>query len=353
MAEKANLSEATDSPSADAPDGLKWALIGASWIAGDFLIDAIRAHPGSSVVGVVSASQERAETFKEKHDLEAAWTDLEVALNDPTVEAVYVSTTNELHYPQVLAAAAAGRHVLCEKPLALNLAEAIEMRDACAEAGVVMATNHAFRDHTTLRTMRRLVADGAIGRPLSAHAFHGVQLPPFLQSWRLERSEAGAGVLYDLTVHAADNLRFLLDGEVDSVVCEVANQGVAAGEIEDTAAGVLRFGSALATFQDSYTVHHAETTLEIHGTEGSLLGRGVISMLPAGDVLLRRNGVEEPVDTGAPESPFRRTVREFTAAARGRGRPSASGDDGVRSLAVSLAARESAETGRRVAVPAT
>ena len=109
---------------------------------------------------------------------------VEALLADPAVDAVYISTTNELHREQTLAAAAAGKHVLCEKPLALTLADAREMVAACREAGVVMGTNHHLRNAATHRAMREAIAAGRIGQPLAARVFHAVFLPPHLQGWR-------------------------------------------------------------------------------------------------------------------------------------------------------------------------
>ena len=99
-----------------------WALIGASTIAHEWMIDAIRAQPGNAVVAVLSSQRERAQTYAAAHGIPRAYDDLKALLADPAVHAVYISTTNELHAPQAIAAAAAGKHVLCEKPLALNLA---------------------------------------------------------------------------------------------------------------------------------------------------------------------------------------------------------------------------------------
>jgi len=126
----------------------------------------------------------------------------------------------------VLAAAVAGKHVLCEKPLALTLDDAVAMRDACAAAGVVMGTNHHLRNAATHRTMRRLLGEGAIGRPLAARVFHAVSLPADLRTWRVQRPDAGGGVPLDITVHDADALRFLLDDEVVEVGALTASQGL-------------------------------------------------------------------------------------------------------------------------------
>jgi len=86
------------------------------------------------------------------------------------------------------------------------------------QAGVVMGTNHHLRNAATHRTMRRLIAEGAIGRPLAARVFHAVSLPPRLQGWRVNAPAAGGGVILDITAHDADTLRFVLDDEVDAVL---------------------------------------------------------------------------------------------------------------------------------------
>ena len=100
-----------------------WGLIGASTIARQYMVDAIRAQKGNFVQAVMSSKQERAEKFATDFDIPAAYSSIEALLADPKVKAVYISTTNELHHDQVLAAAAAGKHVLCEKPLALTAIE--------------------------------------------------------------------------------------------------------------------------------------------------------------------------------------------------------------------------------------
>jgi 1,5-anhydro-D-fructose reductase (1,5-anhydro-D-mannitol-forming) len=104
-----------------------WGLIGASTIARQYMLEAIRAQAGHDVVAVMSSSAERAKAFAVEHAIDASYDTLEALLADPAVQVVYVSTTNELHLPQVVAAAKAGKHVLCEKPLALSVQDALAM----------------------------------------------------------------------------------------------------------------------------------------------------------------------------------------------------------------------------------
>src|SRR5262249_10539047 len=289
---------------------------------------------------------DRARGYAAEANIPQAYDSLDAILSDPAVDVVYISTTNELHAQQTLAAARAGKHVLCEKPLALSLDDAREMVATCQASGVVMGTNHHLRNAATHRTLRRLIGEGAIGRPLAARVFHAVYLPPRLQGWRLSKPEAGAGVILDITVHDADTLRFVLGDEVTEVVALAAQQGLAAGTLEDAVMGVMRFeGGVLAQFHDAFTIKHALTGLEVHGTDGSLIGEHVMTQEPEnGRVFLRRDGSVEEIHLGERENLYVRAVRNFNQAVRGEGQPSATGVDGIRSLAIGLAVQEAART---------
>src|SRR5262249_53693339 len=146
----------------NASQPLGWGLIGASDIARTRMIEAIRAQPDSDVVAVMSSDAERARRYAAENAIRHAYDTLDAMLGDSRVDVVYISTTNELHYSQTLAAARAGKHVLCEKPLALTLDDARAMVAACQAADVVKGTNHHLRNAATHRTLRRLIAEGAI-----------------------------------------------------------------------------------------------------------------------------------------------------------------------------------------------
>jgi len=325
----------------------RWALIGASTIAREWVAPAIR-ETGGEIAVVMSSSPERARAYAEETGIPRGVTTLGAAFEG--VDAVYVSTTNELHREQVLAAAAAGKHVLCEKPLALDLEEARGMVAACDAAGVVMATNHHLRNAGTHRAMRAAIEAGRIGRPLFARVFHAVYLPAHLQGWRIKDPRTGAGVVLDITVHDADTLRFVLGDEPEAVSAMVQHAGMGGEGIEDGVMGVVRFRSGLlAQFHDAFTTAHARTGFEVHGTEGSLVGVDCMTQKPVGTVMLRTAAGEEalPIEH---ENLYVRGLTAFHAAMRGEGAPSASGVDGVRSMALAIAALEAARTGRETAV---
>ena len=329
---------------------LRWGLIGASTIGREWMVPAIDAQPDSTVAAVGSSSPERARRYADELGIPMVYDSVADLLAEPTIDAVYISTTNEWHEAQALAAVTAGKHVLCEKPLALSLDSAHRMVAAAAAAGVVLGTNHHLRNAATHRRMRELIQSGAIGRPLAARVFHAVYLPPHLQSWRIDRPDAGGGVILDITVHDADTLRFALGDEVTEVTAMTANQGMGRAGLEDAVMGVMRFrNGVIAQFHDAFTAPHASTGFEVHGTDGSLYGQDVMTQRPMGSVRLRREGSEEDVPVNH-ENLYERSVRCFNAAIRGEGEPAATGVDGVQSLAVALAVREAAETGQTVRI---
>lgn len=326
-----------------------WGLIGASTIAREWVIGAIRAT-GGEVVGLFSSDPARARAFAAAASIPQVAPDLDALLKNPAIQAVYISTTNEQHAAQTLAAAAAGKHVLCEKPLGLTLDEATHMVAACRARNVVLATNHHLRNAATHRALQAAVAKGQIGQPLFARVFHAVYLPPHLQGWRLKDRRKGAGVVMDITVHDADTLRFVLGDEPLAVSAMTAHSGLGEGDIEDGVMGVLRFKSGLiAQFHDAFTVKFATTGFEVHGSEGSLIATDCMTQRPVGRVVLRTAAGEQELPLQH-ENLYERGLRNFHAAVAGTGAPSADGADGVRSLAVALAALEAAASGRETAI---
>jgi len=328
---------------------VRWGLIGASTIARQFMIAAIRNQPDGEVAAVTSSSPERAAAYAKDNDIPTAFSSLPDLLA-ADIDAVYISTTNDLHLEQALAAARAGKHVLCEKPLALTTADARKIVAACKQAGVVMGTNHHLRNAGAHRAMREAIAAGRIGRPVAARVFHSVYLPENLQGWRIMKPEAGGGVVLDITVHDADTLRFVLADDPVEIAAFTQSAGMAGGGLEDGAMCVWRFKSGvIAQSHEGFTTKYADNGFEVHGTEGSLVARNVMTQKPVGSVTLRTAAGEEDLSFDR-EDLYTRSLRAFHAAIRGEGRPAATGEDGVWSLSCAEAALESARIGRAVKI---
>ncbi|MCY4234525.1 MAG: Gfo/Idh/MocA family oxidoreductase [Bacteroidetes bacterium] len=330
---------------------IHWGIIGASTIAKEWMINAINNSPDSQVTALLSQSQQRGESFQKEFQIERIYTQLDNFLSDSNLDVVYIGTTNEFHMPQTLAAASASKHVLCEKPLALTVSDAKKMIDTCSDAGIVLGTNHHLRNAVTHRTLRDLIHDGELGEPLAVRVFHAVQLPTHLQTWRVKNPESGGGVILDITVHDTDTLRFMLDDEVKSVMAVSASQGLGQNGVHDSVMGVMKFHrGTLAQFHDSFVIGHAGTGLEIHGSAGSLFATDVMTQRPIGHITLRRGDQLKHIELPPPINLYERAVDLFNKAVQGNGKPSATGNDGLRSLAVALAVKKSAEIGQEITV---
>jgi 1,5-anhydro-D-fructose reductase (1,5-anhydro-D-mannitol-forming) len=328
---------------------LKWGIIGASNIARSWMIPAINAQPDAEVVAVYSNSAERAKHYAEETGIPKSYGSLNDFLADEEIDAVYIGSRNDQHESQTIAAANQGKHILCDKPLALSVQGVRAMIKACADSKVVFATNHHLRSSTVQRKLRALIKAGIIGQPLAARSFFAVLLPEEARGWRTEILEAGAGVVLDITVHVADSLRFVLDDEVEQVVALTTNQGVSGPGLEDGVMGVLRFRHGLlAQFHDAFTIGHDVTGLQIHGTDGSLYAEENMLQKPNGRIYLQKNGKREEVPVGPIENHYEFLVHEFIEAVHGRGQPFATGDDGLKSVAIATAILESARTNRAV-----
>lgn len=328
---------------------MRWGLVGASNIAANHMIAAIRAAEDAEIAWVVSGRAGHAAGYAERHGLPHHGTDLAAMLSSQPVDAVYISSTNEKHHAQALAAIAAGAHVLCEKPLAMTVAEAVGMVRAAESAGRVFATNHHLRNAGSHLAIRRLLEEGRIGRVLSVRVMHAVHLPPHLQGWRIDDAAAGGGVIPDITVHDADTVRFHLGEDPVAVVAMSTVAGMGKG-VEDSAMSVWEMPSGAQVFaHESFTHRFAGTGLEIHGSEGSIFARGVMTQRPVGEVELVTEAGREAV-WFADHNLYVRGVAAFAAACRGEGRPAADGVDGVKSLAIAQAVAQAAREGRRVEV---
>lgn len=329
--------------------GIRWGLVGASDIAATRVAPTMRAL-GQTVSAVCSGSPDRADWFARQHGIPLATSSLEQLLAGD-IDAVYISSRNAEHAGQARAAAAAGKHVLLEKPIATTLEDATAVVRDCESAGVVLAANHHLPGAGTHRRIRDLVASGAIGRPLSAAVRHAVMLPERLRGWRLS-DEPGAGVILDITVHDAAVLNALFGGAALEVSALGVRQGSWQAGSDDAAMVTLRYpGDVLAQTHDAFTSAFTPTRLEVHGDSGSITAPGVMTQDPVGQVFLADASGEREVEVADRRDLYEVALSEFEAAVRGTGRPAVTGREGLAAYAVAQAALESAQSHRSVAVP--
>lgn len=286
--------------------------------------------------------------------VERTFTDIAELLALPGLDAVSVCTPNAAHAPATIAAAAAGLHVLCEKPISLSLAEADAMIDACRDAGVLLQVDHHLRSNPSVERMRAIIASGELGRITfvrlrQAHDWSGLPAVPL--GFRTA-ALAGGGTLLDNGCHLFDLARYLA-GDVDQVFARVATLKFEA-EVEDTATVSLRFGSgALGAIETSWTSTGWDQSFLIDGTAGTL------EYTERGGPPRLRHTRREPGDltwdstasttwTTPAGTDHARAVAAFVAAIRGERPVPCTGEDGRAAVRLALASYESAASGMPV-----
>src|SRR5262250_1723847 len=199
---------------------------------------AIATADGGEIVGVYSRDQHRAESFAHKHGARAAYSQLGDLLKDSRVDGVFVASPNALHAEHVVQAAEAGKHVLCEKPMATTIADAVRMVQACRRAGVTLGVAFNLRQHPAYIRARDLVAAGVLGRVVLVQAqwAFGVRgrdgsppRTPLTQWWDTPELIGGASTMMGTGVHSVDLLRFVLGAEVDEITAVTGGQPAATG----------------------------------------------------------------------------------------------------------------------------
>ena len=198
------------------------AVIGSGFI-GTVHLEALR-RLGLQVRGLLEASPELGERRAEELGLPRAYASLDDVLADAEVEVVHVTSPNALHYPQVAAILGAGRHVICEKPLAVTSAESADLVSRAAESGRINVVNFNLRFYPLNQHVRELVADGAIGTPrlITGHYFQDWLLFDTDWNWRLEPEQGGAlRAVGDIGSHWLDLTGFLAGDRVAAVMADL------------------------------------------------------------------------------------------------------------------------------------
>jgi predicted dehydrogenase len=204
-------------------DPLSIGLIGTSWWADAMYLPAIETHPGAKVTAICGRNPDKAQTMADRWDIPDVFTDYREMIEQASIDAVIIATINHTHHPMALAAIDAGLHVLCEKPLALNYADALEMGQRAEAAGVVNAVPYTYRFMPTARYLKELIDDGYIGRPyhLNMRYYTGYARDG-KYGWRFDNDFGGSGVLGDIGSHFLYIAEWLY-GEVESVMCQLGN----------------------------------------------------------------------------------------------------------------------------------
>ncbi|MGH7642701.1 MAG: Gfo/Idh/MocA family protein [Candidatus Dormibacteria bacterium] len=293
---------------------LRWGVLGAAAIAGQAVIPAILAAEGQ-VAALASRDQERGRELSSRFSIPLLFRTYQ-ELVEAELDAVYIPLPNSLHLPWSLQAMAAGKHVLCEKPLALSAAEARQLGAAAHDRGVVLAEAVMYRHHPRWQTVRQLITSGELGRPRHLQGSFTFPLDP-APNIRWE-AELGGGALYDVGSYLVSASRWLF-GEPTRVL---ARQELWHG-VDRDGSMLLEFGGADGPISAELAFSFAAAEhqqLEVIGTEGSLLVPAPFTAWRGEEIplWLRRGpvGAAQAVATSAAD-PYQEMVLAFTARVRG------------------------------------
>ena len=327
---------------------LGWGIIGIGNIVRSTMAPAMVAEPECDLVAGVSRDQGRADAFAREFGARFAYTDYVEMLANPEVKAVFIATPNVFHAGQVIAAAAAGKHVLCDKPLAINVADARAAVEACSEAGVELGINFHNRHLPWVKDVSRLIADGIIGQ-VEMVQMQVASGPRHYENWRADPGMAGLGSVHNVGVHGLDFLRVLLGSDPIEVMA-MFDVTPGTGAVEMLALIQLRFGNgALVQYNANERLRDPLNDIVIYGTGGRIVGRSFTRSRSDGELAVLTESGETITRYPAPEA-HRLALAAFTGAVLREEEPSPSGVDGLRSAQICDAIDRSAREGRLVQV---
>lgn len=245
---------------------VRWVLAGIGDIARRRVIAAIQAEKRSVLYGFVTRDPSKAEAYTGTR----AWATMEEAVADPAVDAVYIALPVAMHAAAAVAALGAGKHVLCEKPMARNFAEAERMVAAGRASGRLLGVAYYRRLYPKLIRAKQLIAEGAVGKPLLAEAnCHGWIETLEGRDWLKNPKMSGGGPLFDTASHRIDAMNFLF-GKVERA-CGMLSNAVHRMSVEDSATVVMKFpGGVHGVVDVRWNSRVARDQFRIIGVDGAI-----------------------------------------------------------------------------------
>lgn len=321
---------------------LNWAIISCGDIVNKRVAPAINISPDARLVGFYSTSRERARAFAERFGAEKFTDSLEECLSW-NAQAVYVASPVHRHCAETIAAAEAGKHVLCEKPMALNVEECQRMIAACQANGVHLAIAYYRRWYPKARKMKELIDAGAIGQIIRGHILltgYYDPKPDDPKYWRVIPEQSGGGAMMDVGSHRLDVMCYLL-GKPQSV-CGFASRLKMSYEVTDTETFLIQFeNGAHVTCGTNWNLRTGRDDFEVYGTDGALIA----SPFDGDTLTLIRGREREEFHLPKHENTHYPLIDSFTQRILGGQAPEFTGEDGLLTAQMIGGGYESARTG--------
>lgn len=324
---------------------LRWGIIGCAQIATGSVMPAIQESETGMIGAVASRKLEKSSRVAAEFGIKKAYGSYEELLADREIDAVYIPLPNHLHREWVIRAAEAGKHVLCEKPIALNSAEAAEMVEACRTAGVHLAEAYMYRHHPRIAELQEIIRRGDIGELRAIRGTFTYNDAEDTANIRF-KSAWGGGSLYDVGCYPLSAARLLLGAEPEAVTVQ-AMFSPEHDNVDMMASGLVEFPGGVSLVFDCGMWAYSRQQLEILGTAGQIeVPMPFNARFEDAEFYVHTDGaVSRFAATGA--NPYVRQADDFAAAVLGDG-PSVTPDDPVLNMKLIEACLESARRRERI-----
>ena len=331
---------------------VKWGVLGTARIAHEEVIPAILEADGAELVAVASRDLANADRCAREFGITKAYGDYAGLLSDPEIEAVYIPLPNHLHARYTIAAAEAGKHVLCEKPIAGSLADGVRMFDACEQHGVLLMEAFMYRFHPQTHRMLELVKSGAIAEAHLVRASHSfpLHLKNREDDCRWNRETAG-GCLNDVGIYCLDVAQLLFKIKPTSAFARAEYRVPHSAEV--ALQGIVEFSPNQTLIFDCSFMDAHQNEYAVLGDQGRISASSTFHP-PRGQAveIHVETESESQVERIAPINEYRLEVEHFSRCVRSGAVPAITRDMSLRNLRVAESLLESARTGTRVKIGA-
>lgn len=336
----------------------RWGIIGCGAFVERGMGIALNAAADTKLVSVHSRSPDKAQAYAAMYKTEGAHHDLDAMLADPELESVYIATPNSMHAAQAIRAAQAGKNVLCEKPMALSLADCDRMIEAAAKNNVKLGVVFQNRYHPAHVEARSHVASGRLGAIdlVTAQLFRGGARGRGYRGWRGDPEIAGSGAIVAQQVHPLDLMRFILDSEIEEVHA-MSDAAPPERPLEEMVYSLVKFrngargtclsGSLVPRFDNDFLLYGSASKLTCKGTIGEPAPRRDQYLAIESDT--SENHTSFLSGASVPEK-LARLVEDFNASVRENTALRISGENGMQMVRIALAMAESASKGKAVQI---
>ena len=314
------------------------------------LAPAFKEAQHAKLSGIWRRDQARAKDYAAQHSIDHVFATPEELCASPAIDAVFVASPDALHCEHTLLALRHGKAVLCEKPLAMNAAEAVRMADAARAAGRRFGVAQNFRYNQSLERMRAIVAEGLIGAPVFASCNFCFLAEKSPRAWFHDADMACGGPIGDVGIHAIDALRFILAQEVVAVSAlarEDTQAASSARPLEESAVLTLEMSAgALATVQVSFRALY-RTFVDVVGADGALTAESGLTVDQPVAIVRHTFGRVVAQEETSNADAYTRMLDAFSASMEGGVPFRSTGDDGVQNQRILDAAFRSWHSGCR------